>query len=148
MKKLLSLLLIFILCLGMTSCGKKEETKTQEEIVNPIRISISISDSENDEVTLEDFEGIEKTEFTVEEDTNVLDATQLFCVSNEIPFELDSAGTYIVSMAGAGEKDVEATTGWVYTVNGEQLNVGSNEKILKDGDEISWEFVDFSTYQW
>lgn len=148
MKKLLSALLIFILCFAMTSCGKKEEPKAPEEIVNPINISISISDSKNDDVTVEDFEAIEKTEFTVEEDTNVLDATQLFCVSNEIPIELDSAGTYIVSMAGAGEKDIETTTGWVYTVNGEQLNVGANEKILKDGDEISWEFVDFSTYQW
>ena len=51
-------------------------------------------------------------------------------------------------MSGAGEKDVETTTGWVYKINGEDVSVGANEKILEDGDEISWEFIDFTSYGW
>ncbi|MFR2965952.1 MAG: DUF4430 domain-containing protein [Anaerovoracaceae bacterium] len=43
--------------------------------------------------------------------------------------------------------DYSDNTGWVYTINGETVMVGADEQILKDGDKISWEFVDFSTYQ-
>lgn len=148
MKKLLSLTLTVALCLAMVSCAKEEDPKTLESIVNPISVSISMQDNADDDVTVDGFQAVEKTEFTVEEGSNALDATQLFCVSNDIPIELDSAGTYIVSMAGAGEKDVEATTGWIYTINGESVSVGANEIILEEGDEISWEFIDFTSAGW
>ena len=148
MKKLLSLILTFALCLAMASCTQETEPKVPENIVNPIGVSISIQDNPEDDVTVDGFQAVEKTDFTVEEGTNVLDATQLFCISNDIPIQLDSAGTNIASMSGAGEKDVETTTGWVYKINGEDVSVGANEKILEDGDEISWEFIDFTSYGW
>lgn len=148
MKKLLSLIMILALCFTMASCAKEAEPEVPENVVNPINVSISILDNPNDEVTVDGFTPVEKTEFTVEEGTNVLDATHLFCVSNDISIEIDSAGSYIVSMAGAGEKDEEATTGWIFKVNGESGNLGAKEEVLEDGDEISWEFIDFTSYSW
>src|SRR5699024_7136756 len=109
---------------------------------------ISFSDSENDDVEAADFEAIEETEFTVEEGTSVLEATQIFCVANELDITIDSAGGYITGMLGLNEGDYADTTGWIYTINGESVSVGADEQILQEGDKIAWEFVDFSTYTW
>ena len=42
MKKLLSLILTFALCLAMASCTQETEPKVPENIVNPIGVSISL----------------------------------------------------------------------------------------------------------
>lgn len=147
MKKLLSLILIFILCFTFASCTQKK-AEVPENIVNPVNVTISITDSDGDEVVAENFTPVEKTQFIVEEGTNVLDATQIFCISNDIDFEIGSSGDYITSLNGLSEKDIESTTGWIFKVNGESGNLSAKDKILEEGDEISWEFVDFTTYSW
>ena len=78
----------------------------------------------------------------------MLEATQLFCVANNLEITIDSAGGYITGMLGLNEGDYADTTGWIYTINGETVTVGANEQILQEGDKIAWEFVDFSTYTW
>lgn len=148
MKKLLSILCIFILSLALVSCQDNKKESEPKDIVNPINVTISFSDSENDQVEAADFEPIEETEFIVEEGTSVLDATQIYCVANGLDITIDSAGGYIKGMIGLSEGDLADTTGWIYTVNGESVTVGANEQILKEGDKIAWEFVDFSTYTW
>ena len=77
--------------------------------MNPIYVSISFSDRENDDVEAADFEAIEETEFTVEEGTSVLEATQIFCVANELDITIDSAGGYITGMLGLNEGDYADT---------------------------------------
>lgn len=126
--------------------GEKDDDDSSE-ITNPINVTISFSDSENDQVEVENFEPIENAEFIVEEGTSVLEATQIYCVANELDIEIDSAGGYITGLLGISDGDYSDNTGWVYTINGETVMVGADEQILKDGDKISWEFVDFSTYQ-
>lgn len=148
MKKFISLLCIFILCMGLVSCKDKNKEPVIEDPVNPIEVSISFSDSENDEIVAEGFEPIAETTFNVEEGATVLEATQLYCISNGLDLTLGSGDTYIKKMLGIGEGDFADTTGWIYTVNGETCMVGANEQVLKEGDKIAWEFVDFSTYAW
>lgn len=148
MKKFLSILCILILSFSLFACSEKKKETDPKDIVNPINVTISFSDSEKDQVEAEDFEPIEETEFIVEEGTSVLDATQIYCLANDLEINIDSAGSYIKSMLGLGEGDLASTTGWIYTVNGEAVSVGAGEQILNDGDKIAWEFVDFSTYQW
>lgn len=148
MKKALSLLLIFLLCMAMTACSKDKEPNEPKEVVNPVNVTISIVDSENDELVVEDFTPIENASFIVEEGTNVLEATQLYCVANDIDFTLNSANEYVTSMMGVGEKDIESTTGWTFNVNGESPVVSANEVVVNEGDEICWEFIDFTTYSW
>ena len=127
MKKVLSVLCVFILSFALVSCSGEPKDTSNEDIVNPIDVSISFSDSENDDVEAADFEAIEETEFTV---------------------TIDSAGGYITGMLGLNEGDYADTTGWIYTINGESVSVGADEQILQEGDKIAWEFVDFSTYTW
>lgn len=148
MKKFLSLLCILILSFALFSCSEKKSETDPSEIANPINVTISFADSEKDQVEAEDFEPVEETEFIVEEGASVLEATQIYCVANELDIEIDAAGGYIKSMLGLGEGDLASTTGWVYTVNGESVSVGADKQILKDGDKIAWEFVDFTTYTW
>ena len=147
MKKFLSLICVFVLSLALFSCSEKKDDDDSSEITNPINVTISFSDSENDQVEVENFEPIENAEFIVEEGTSVLEATQIYCVANELDIEIDSAGGYITGLLGIRDGDYSDNTGWVYTINGETVMVGADEQILKDGDKISWEFVDFSTYQ-
>ena len=147
MKKFLSLICVFVLSLALFSCSEKRDDDDSSEITNPINVTISFSDSENDQVEVENFEPIENAEFIVEEGTSVLEATQIYCVANELDIEIDSAGGYITGLLGISDGDYSDNTGWVYTINGETVMVGADEQILKDGDKISWEFVDFSTYQ-
>ena len=147
MKKFLSLICVFVLSLALFSCSEKKDDDDSSEITNPINVTISFSDSENDQVEVENFEPIENAEFIVEEGTSVLEATQIYCVANELDIEIDSARGYITGLLGISDGDYSDNTGWVYTINGETVMVGADEQILKDGDKISWEFVDFSTYQ-
>lgn len=147
MKKFLSLICVFVLSLALFSCSEKKDDDDSSEITNPINVTISFSDSENDQVEVENFEPIENAEFIVEEGTSVLEATKIYCVANELDIEIDSAGGYITGLLGISDGDYSDNTGWVYTINGETVMVGADEQILKDGDKISWEFVDFSTYQ-
>ena len=147
MKKFLSLICVFVLSLALFSCSEKKDDDDSSEITNPINVTISFSDSENDQVEVENFEPIDNAEFIVEEGTSVLEATQIYCVANELDIEIDSAGGYITGLLGISDGDYSDNTGWVYTINGETVMVGADEQILKDGDKISWEFVDFSTYQ-
>lgn len=147
MKKFLSLICVFVLSLALFSCSEKKDDDDSSEITNPINVTISFSDSENDQVEVENFEPIENAEFIVEEGTSVLEATQIYCVANELDIEIDSAGGYITGLLGISDGDYSDNTGWVYTINGETVMVGADEQILKDGDKISWEFVYFSTYQ-
>ena len=148
MKKILSVLCLFILTFCLCSCAPNQEFEVPENIVNPISVSISFADSANDQLLAEGFTPIEETSFTVEEDTNVMNATQIFCVANDLDITVDNASGYITGMVGLNEKDFTDTTGWIFTINGESVLVGANEQILEDGDKIAWEFVDFSTYAW
>ena len=128
MKKILSFALILILCVSLAACGNNEQQDPEDApAVNSINVSISIIDSDGDDVDVEGFTPVENAPFSVEEGTNVLDATQIYCVSNDIDIEIGGSGDY---------------------VNGESGSLGADEVILEEGDEISWEFVDFSTYSW
>ncbi len=145
MKKFLILVMLSLFCFSAASCGEKDQTVTESEIVNPVDVYISISDNPDDEFSPEDFVPVGKTLFTVEEGTNVLDATQIFCISNDIDIQLDENGTTVASMSGAGSSDVaDNAAGWVFKVNNEPQEAAADQIILKEGDEISWEFVDLS----
>lgn len=136
MKKFLSLICVFVLSLALFSCSEKKDDDDSSEITNPINVTISFSDSENDQVEVENFEPIENAEFIVEEGTSVLEATQIYCVANELDIEIDSAGGYITGLLGISDGDYSDNTGWVYTINGETVMVGADEQILKVSSNI------------
>ncbi len=59
-----------------------------------------------------------------------------------IPFESSdgSYGAYVTSIDG---KAAEGSSGWTYSVNGEEPTVGCGEYKVADGDVVTWEYVSF-----
>ena len=78
----------------------------------------------------------------------MLEATELFCVSNDISITIDTDKSYVTEIGGLTEKDYAETTGWIFKVNGEIPSVPADQVIIAENDEIRWEFVDFATYSW
>ncbi len=148
MKKVLTLTLVIALCFTLVSCTKDKALEPTEDLVNPITLTMSITNTVEDDSIGEDFAPVKNVSFIVEEDTTALEATQIYCVSNDLAIEVDPGNTYVSSIMNLGEKDAEPTTGWIFKLNGVSGSLGANEEVLKDGDEISWEFVDFATYSW
>lgn len=147
MKKFFALVLTVTLLFSMVACSNGEkEAVDNPPPVNPVALSIEISIGQDD--AKEDFQGIVQTDFTAEEGSTILEATQLFCMANDMTISVDDAQGYVTEIGGLTEKDYTETTGWIFTVNGEMPSVGADEITIKENDKILWEFVDFSTYSW
>ncbi len=105
-------------------------------------------DADGDDLTLEDFDGVHDEAFIAEEGSTVLEATQLFCMSHDMTITVDSDKGYVTEINGLTAGDYSEQTGWVFLVNGEMGNLTAEEQVLKDGDSITWEFLDAATYPW
>ena len=61
---------------------------------------------------------------------------------------IQRSGSTTLSTVELTAGDYTDQTGWIFLVNGEMGNMTAEEQILKDGDSITWEFVDAATYPW
>lgn len=50
-------------------------------------------------------------------------------------------GVYVSSIGGLAEKSHGAQSGWVFTVNGQRINVSASSYTLSNGDSVYWSFV-------
>ena len=74
-----------------------------------------------------------------------LDALNIFCKINGIDITVETVtSSYVTSIGGVAENDFGDVSGWVYTVNGEEIWKAADECELADGDSIEWNFVNFS----
>ena len=150
MKKLFTLFLSTVLILAFTGCNnsKADQQIDQSSIINPINLTFSLLDADGDELTLDDFTPIKAEALIAEEGSSVLEATQLFCMSHDLSITVDRDKGYVTEIDGLTAGDYSDQTGWIFLVNGEMGNMTAEEQILKDGDSITWEFVDAATYPW
>ena len=150
MKKLFTLFLSTVLILAFTGCNKSKADQQidQSSIINPINLTFSLLDADGDELTLDDFTPIKDEALIAEEGSSVLEATQLFCMSHDLSITVDRDKGYVTEIDGLTAGDYSDQTGWIFLVNGELGNMTAEEQILKDGDSITWEFVDAATYPW
>lgn len=150
MKKLFTLFLSTVLILAFTGCNnsKTDQQIDQSSIINPINLTFSLLDADGDELTLDDFTPIKDEALIAEEGSSVLEATQLFCMSHDLSITVDRDKGYVTEIDGLTAGDYSDQTGWIFLVNGELGNMTAEEQILKDGDSITWEFVDAATYPW
>ena len=139
MKRALSIFLILILCLSFVACGAPSDDGLGE-IENPMTVYISFADADDDDLEVTGLKEIEKTEFYAEEGSSVFEATQVFCINNNLDYQLSSDGTYLESMLGFTEGDFDKYAGWIYEVNGEMVMMAASECELEEGDVITWEF--------
>ena len=139
MKRALSIFLILILCLSFVACGAPSDDGLGE-IENPMTVYISFADADDDDLEVTGLKEIEKTEFYAEEGSSVFEATQVFCINNNLDYQLSSDGTYLESMLGFTEGDFDKYAGWIYEVNGEMVMASASDCVLEEGDVITWEF--------
>lgn len=76
---------------------------------------------------------------------SALDALNNFCWINGIDISVQNGtSSYVTSINGVSENDYGDPSGWVYTVNGEEIMESADKYELSDGDSIEWKFVTFS----
>ncbi|MGP4060129.1 DUF4430 domain-containing protein [Halobacillus litoralis] len=129
MNKLYSMLLAFVLAVGMLAgCGAQEEgdeaNATQEE-AQEVTLQVDVSKNKGEEMLAEE-------EITVEEGTTLMEVM-------EDNFEVEQTEGYINSIEGIAGDDKEKMA-WIYTINGEDATVGANEYEVEEGDEIVFDY--------
>ena len=123
------------LMLAVTACGEKPKEEAAPP-VNPVDITISIDYPERAEM-----EDIEQEAFTIEEDSSVLEAIQLYCSVNEMPVTIETTGGTVVGINDLLNGDIFAARTWQFKVNGELCQEPADDVILKDGDSLEWVYV-------
>lgn len=88
---------------------------------------------------------IDDKEYTVDGNSTVLDVLTSVLGENGITFS-NPTGDYIESVTKDGvtlaEKDNGPNSGWMYTLNGEHVNVGVSKQYLSEGDTIVFHYTD------
>ncbi|MGP4076977.1 DUF4430 domain-containing protein [Halobacillus sp. K22] len=129
MNKLYALIVAVLLTAGtLSGCGTQKEEQAnavQEEEKQEVSVQIEISKN-NGEETLAD------KELSVEEGATLLNVM-------EDNFEVEQSDGFINSIEGISG-DQEKKMAWMYTINGEEAQVGANEYELKQGDEIVFDY--------
>ncbi|MGP4070275.1 DUF4430 domain-containing protein [Halobacillus sp. B29] len=129
MNKLYALMLAVLLTAGILSgCGTQKEEQAnavQEEEKQEVSVQIEISKN-NGEKTLAD------KELSVEEGAILMKVL-------EDNFEVEQSDGMINSIEGISANQ-DKKMAWMYTINGEEAQVGANDYELKQGDEIVFDY--------
>lgn len=143
-KRTMALLLVLVLAMvAFAGCGddddsgKSDATKqAEEEVIGEIKVKLSI-----DFPDAEDQKDVEDKIIGLPAESSALDL--LFAYANENNLAVETEGDddpYVVSIGGVSQGD---TTGWVFTINDESIMESSGKAMLKDGDEVEWEFTNW-----
>lgn len=90
---------------------------------------------------------LDTTEVTLDEGATVYDCLIYVVKKNHLLIEDntqsmdDHSGAYIAGINNLYEFDYGNLSGWMYSVNGNFADVGCGEYVLKDGDNIEWQYT-------
>ncbi len=90
---------------------------------------------------------LDTTEVTLSEGATVYDCLIYVVKENHLLIEDntqtmdDHSGAYIAGINNLYEFDYGNLSGWMYSVNGSFADVGCGEYVLKDGDNIEWQYT-------
>lgn len=131
-------LICFILCLSaaafsllLTGCAG--DNPEEGPVINPVDITISI-----DYPARSEMEDVEAVPFTIEENSSVLEAIQLYCNVNEMPVTVETTYGTVVGINDLLNGDIFARRTWQFKINGQLRDDPAGEVILKDGDSLEW----------
>lgn len=139
---ILCVMLISFLC----ACKTAEKTKEKEAAVS-CTISVSCEEilrhmdelkEEKKALVPEDGMILEETEVTVQ-GTSAFEILETELKKKKIHF--DKTGNYIKAIGNLYEKDCGTYSGWIYTVNGEYVEVSADAYYPKDRDNIEWSYM-------
>ena len=89
---------------------------------------------------------LEETSVLMGEGKSVFDQLLSACAAADIPVSYTGsrlfANIYVQSIASYAERDYGATSGWMYSVNGETPQIGASAYVLSEGDAVIWYYTD------
>ncbi|MCD7741349.1 MAG: DUF4430 domain-containing protein [Ruminococcus sp.] len=101
----------------------------------------------DDEILSDSGTFLNDIEIELSDESTVLDALILACNENNLSLDYEPASkvlqntAYINGIGGLYEGDCTKSSGWVYCVNGIEPDVGTDDYLLSDNDEILFEFI-------
>lgn len=143
MKKLAPLLLIIILMLSGCTISSVDDyySSTEKSGDNKVTVTINCDTAVKYDSKLRT-NGTILENYTVylEANATVFDALKTACKENKIQFEYQGADSsvYIEGIDYLYEFDCGELSGWEFSVNGDFKNVGCDNCMLKDGDNVEW----------
>ena len=143
MKKLISFLLLIVMCLSACSVKSVEEYYNSTEPEGEYKAAVSINCStavkyKSSKRIKSDI--LKNYRVSFNKGDTVFDLLKRACKENKIQFEYEGEGTsvYISGIDYLYEFDCGDLSGWEYSVNDEFPDVGCNAYHIKDGDNIKW----------
>lgn len=144
-RKILIVLLALALATVMfAGCGSDDSADNapapEEEVKGDIKVTLDIdfpdSSGEAD---------IEDKVVGLPADSSVMDLLFAYANENNLVIETDGEDDpYVVSINGV---KASGESGWVFEVNDEPIMEAAGKTMLKDGDEVSWEYTSWSEEQ-
>ena len=141
--KLGVLLAVMLLLFTMISCEKPEEAKEEvyENTAEANWVLLSIDYPENSGIEdVMDFKV-----YSLNGQMTPMNILQSYAETNCIPVVV-SEGTpgYIQGVGGVFENDYNSPSGWVYTVNDNEIMEAASDYQLASEDKVIWSYVTFS----
>jgi hypothetical protein len=115
-----------------TTKAKTSTPSSKAPSTNPEKPNLIITDTINNKTIL-----TVRTSFNGQ---SVYDITARELSKAGIDYKSNVTKDYIRSISGRTEKSPEASSGWVYYVNGRKAGIGAKNYIPKDTDIIEWKF--------
>lgn len=136
MKKVLVILMTLIMAFAMTACGGGTDAPAGDTAMIDVCIEIDYPDVEG-QPDVEDYR------FQIPEGSTALDMLHAYGeeANVEIVMSDTSDTAYVTSIGGVAETD---GAGWVYEVDDEMTLDAADEYIVKQGAEITWEFMSWA----
>ncbi|QHT46910.1 DUF4430 domain-containing protein [Bacillus sp. SB49] len=128
LQKWYRLMMAAFLAVGvLAGCGAQEDeeksAETTEQQEQEITVEVELSQDNG-------AEEIASESITAEEGTNLMQVM-------EDNFKVEQSGGFINTIEGVGGDEKKA---WMYTVNGEEGQVGAEDYELKDGDQVTFDY--------
>ncbi|MEN2766148.1 DUF4430 domain-containing protein [Ornithinibacillus xuwenensis] len=109
-----------------TTTEQSNESENNSEQQEEASVHIKLSQDKEAEV-------IEEKDIVIEDGDTLMDVLKA-------NFEVEEKDGYVNSIEGINDKDKELKKFWMISVNGKAAEVGANDIVLKDGDEVVLDF--------
>ena len=110
----------------------------------PSEVTVPKEDVVKDEVTVQVSleERTLRGTYELAEDTTVYDVLVSLLEDNKVDYSITGGSTfaYVSSIGTLAERDYGPMSGWMYSVNGKQPDVGCGQYVLEKGDSVVWEY--------